>query len=121
MSIKFLDPESDLAHEIWAMSSLTHKTTGLGNISVWVSPKFAGHQPRVKVSNIRGRSAESNQDSFSLSISSPIKLLAGKPRSFSRKELASILRWIKLNEGVLLDYWNLKLDPEDLKDLLKPV
>jgi hypothetical protein len=104
-----------------AMANLSNQSTGLGNIRLWISPQFAGHQPRLKVSNIRGRSPLSYRDGFSLSIRSPIKLLVGEPRGFSTKEMSSIYTWITLNEKVLIDYWDFKLDDEDLPNLLKPL
>jgi hypothetical protein len=108
-----------MSEPVFGMSNLSDKRTGLDNIVIWVSDgEGVRHAPRIKVSNIRGKSPESKTNSFSVSIGSHPEIVAGTPKGFSPRELRQIFSWVTLNTITLLEYWNFQLSTEEMQEAL---
>jgi hypothetical protein len=88
------------------MSNIKSERTGLPNfICIWISSsEGAQHGPRIKVSNVRGKSA-GMQNSFSVTVSNNPEIIAGSPDNFSSKELVAVNEWVVLNQVVLITFW----------------
>lgn len=89
--------DSDVLFE---MANLGHHQTGLPFL-VWISTKSgARHDVRVKVS----RSPKARpSEMVSVAIRPDIRVVGG---SLSGSELNLLKKWIELNHGVILRYWN---------------
>jgi len=90
-----------------------------GEIVVFASNIGPGpSNPRIQVSNIRGRLAY-GKDTFSVSVSDVPAVLdgPGAPWCFSSGELHAIYSWVLLNKQVLLNYW--VSDNYSTRDFLK--
>lgn len=106
----------DYEDDAFLMANLRQKTTGLPMV-IWVSEKQASHGARIKVST--NHSDKINLDeTVSVSIANPPEIVAGY--GLSNKDLQLVSAFIKLNEKLLVDYWNSEIDTGDLiTDLIK--
>lgn len=102
------------------VANVPARDSGLpGEIVVFASKIGPGpSDPRIQVSNIRGRLAY-GVDTFSVSVSDAPAVLdgAGTPWCFSKAELHAISSWVILNKQVLLNYWG--SDDYSTRDFLK--
>ena len=93
------------------LANVPARDSGLpGGIVVFASNEGAGaSNPRIQVSNIRGRLGYAG-DTFSVGVSDAPTVLegAGTPRCFSVGELHAVFSWVVLNKQVLLEYWALE-------------
>ncbi len=102
-----LPPDTPLADELAAeevvdMANLTTAQTGVPG-TIFISTVMGGHGPRVKYFVQPGR----NQPSFSVLIADPPRVVANSlPDRVLRQRAPEVSRWVALNEGALLDFWN---------------
>ena len=90
------------------LANVPARHSGLpGGIVVFASNEGAGaSNPRIQVSNIRGRLGYAG-DTFSVGVSDAPAVLegAGTPRCFSVGKLHAVFSWVVLNKQFLLEYW----------------
>lgn len=84
--------------------------TGVDAI-IWVSPKYAGHKPRVKVTK--------GDDSVSMSIEDEPEILAPKNPKLDVSVINAVKQWIGLNKETLIGYWDMEFDTSVLVSKLK--
>jgi len=75
---------------------------------VWISVKNAKHGPRIKIF----KNNQAKGENFSVTIEENPKTI-GKV-FVNSKELDRIKEFIKVNERLLIDYWNYSIDTTDL-------
>lgn len=97
------------------MANLFPKRTGLSTI-IWFGEVGGQHGPRIKVSNVKGKFAIS--DNFVISVSKNPEVITPRSMRLSSTELEDILDWIKLNYGDLMDMWKMYEEGEDPTDIL---
>ena len=106
---------------LWEMANLDVDDTGIPNIIIYVSEAKHSCGPRIKVAKHRGET-RSHRNSFSVSISFNPEVVAGNYENIVDSEtLKKILAWVKLNERVLLDYWNSNLSTSKMIKNIKKV
>jgi len=87
-----------IEEDLFLMSNLPPKMTGLPFV-VWISPRgFARHDARVKVS----AGPKATHDWATVSVRPEIELIHGSMRS---ADLELLRRWIELNRDVLVRFW----------------
>jgi len=88
--------------DIVEMTNLQEDVTGIAGI-IFISTAMGSHGPRVKYFIKAGR----NQPSFSVSISDEPRILASSlPQRDLSRASASVIEWVRLNKGALLQFWN---------------
>lgn len=110
--------------DMWAMSSLRSKATGIEGVIIWVSTgEFAGadlqHGPRVKV--VLGDKVSKEKmlkESVTIKISESPEVLDGDLPGKVKKQ---VIGFVKKNREVLLQYWNEEIDTQELIELLEKV
>lgn len=103
--------------ELFEMVNLVPRLTGLP-MTIWVSPRGnARHGPRIKVNMTHGRSmSSSNLATVAVDVSP--WLVAGY---LSGADLQAVSDWVKRNEAVLVDYWDFRIDTDELLQRLQPL
>lgn len=105
------------AEDIFAMTNLSPRMTGLP-MSVWVSPRGnARHDVRIKVNMTHGRHMNIDNTAVVALRPSP-RVVAGH---LDGDDLHAVAAWIALNAQALIDYWDEKLDTDQFLDSLKPL
>lgn len=61
-------------------------------------------EPRIWVSDTRGRFVTTN--AFSVTISEHPRIGDGEPEGFTTVELDAVFQWVQANRDVLLEYWS---------------
>ncbi len=104
--------------DFFLMANFREKSTGLPMI-IWVSERGnTKHAPRIKVStNLNDKMIEGQ--TVSVSITEPSEIMAGM--GLKSKNLQLVIEFIELNQSLLLDYWNGKIDTTDLVLDLKKI
>ena len=91
--------------ELYEMANLSYQTTGVETV-IFISAKGgAKHGCRVKVSNIPGKMA--HEDTFTMTI--PGLEIIGNSK-LPTKTMNQLLVWCILNQQVILDHWDYKID-----------
>jgi hypothetical protein len=104
------------ADELYEMANLFPRTTGLP-LTVWVSPRGrARHDARIKVSLTPGR-MDIGQAAV-VGIRPIPRLIEGH---LAPADFDLIAQWIRLNESVLIDFWNETIDSAELGARLKRI
>lgn len=85
------------ADRVCDMANLYEEDTGV-DARIWVSTKYAGHKPRLKV--------KKDDNEVSLSIEDEPKVLAPKKPKLDTSIINAAKQWIVLNKDILLEYWN---------------
>jgi hypothetical protein len=99
------------------MTSFRKKETGVDN-TVFISPKgFTRHAPRIKLAIDPPDSFDPRGETAAIMIDGG-KVVAGE---VPPKLLKQVRRFIDLNRGVLLDYWDYKISTPQLYERLKPI
>jgi hypothetical protein len=107
------DQEQD---DLYAMASLFPRTTGLP-MTVWVSPRGrARHAARIKVSLSPDRMDIGH--TAVVGIRSSPRLIQG---TLVPADLDLVSQWIRVNEDVLMDFWNETIDSTELASRLKKI
>ena len=92
------------------MANLSPAITGLPMV-VWVSEHGgARHDVRIRVSAVHGRNIRFGQWAIVAVRPSP-RLVHGR---LSPSDFAAVSGWIRLNEAVIVDYWNSQLLTDEL-------
>jgi hypothetical protein len=111
-----LDAMAELAEEeITAdMVSYRKNVTGLDN-TVFISVKFPRHGPRIKVAVDPPTHVDPMGNNASVSIDNG-SVVAGH---LAARDLAAVKRFIELNRDVLMDYWEKRIDTDQLRERLQ--
>jgi hypothetical protein len=110
-----LDAATEDIDELFRMSNLYPKRTGLPFI-VWISTgNGVQHDIRVKVS--RGSKVKPSE-MITVALRPMIRVVRGE---LSSEELSLLSEWIRLNWDVLFQYWNEEIDTVDAVERLKKV
>ena len=101
---------SETDEDPYAMANLPPRLTGLPMV-VWVSERGnAPHDVRVKVCRVHGERMQWN-NTASVAVRPTPHLAAGQ---LSPADLALVSEWIRLNEPVILDYWEDRIFTDEL-------
>lgn len=101
------DSETD---ELFSMVNLSPRLTGLP-MTVWVSPRGqAQHDVRVKVNLTHGRRMTIH-DAAVVTVRPSPQVLSGQ---LPAADLQAVAAWIRLNEALLVDYWEFRIDTDEL-------
>ena len=94
----------------YAMANLRPATTGLP-VTIWVSERAgAPHDARVKVCTVHS-SRMLPASTASVAVRPQPRVAEGQ---LSHADFTVVSRWIALNEAVLVDYWDGKIDTSEL-------
>jgi hypothetical protein len=97
-----------------SMAMFRKNVTGVDN-TIFISVKFPGHAPRIKVAIDPATHLDPFADNASVAIADG-KLLAGeKLPSHVRKQVEWFL---ELNHDTLIDYWEKRIDTDELRERL---
>jgi hypothetical protein len=97
--------DEDDERDLYELANLYPADTGLP-VTVWVSPRGrARHDARVKVCRKPGNRMDAD-DTASVAIRPEPRLIAGRLRA---EILGPVEDWIRLNQAVLIDYWDGKI------------
>jgi hypothetical protein len=110
-AVEFLDDETQEATA--DMVSYRKNVTGLDN-TIFISVKFAQHAPRIKVAVDPPASIDPFGRSASVAIHDG-SVVAG---SLSAGVLEDVRGFIALNREALLDYWEKRIDTDELRQRL---
>jgi hypothetical protein len=100
------------------MVSYSKDVTGIDN-TVFISPKgLTRHGPRLKLAIVPPVSVNPRVRTASFSIDDG-EAVAGEP--VAPQLLDRVKQFIGLNREVLLDYWEYRIDTEELRRRLRPV
>ena len=103
------------AEEIFFMTNLSPRMTGLP-MSVWASPRGnARHDVRIKVNTSHGRQMKIDNTAVVAVRPSP-RVVAGR---LSSEDQRLVSQWITLNAQALIDFWDDKLDTDQFLESLK--
>lgn len=109
--------ENREAEAPYDMANLTPRMTGLPMV-VWVSHRGrARHDVRVKVQQTHGRRI-SLGNTASVAVRPAPHLAAGQ---LSAADLRAVSDWIRLNEAVIVGYWDGTIDTGELVQQLRPL
>src|SRR6516225_3689239 len=105
--------------ELFEMVNLVPRLTGLP-MTIWVSPRGnARHGPRIKVSRCEpGGPGISSSNLATVAVDVSPWLVAGY---LSGSDLQAVSDWVKRNEAVLVDYWDFRIDTDELLQRLQPL
>lgn len=96
------------------MANVLPEDSGLPFV-VWVFPKQASHDVRVKVSS--GPTPQTFV--ASVSVRPDVSVVAGK---LSNRDLALVREWIELNKEIIIDHWEGKMpSSKAVVNALKPL
>ena len=99
------------------MTSFGKDATGVDN-TIFISPKgFTRHAPRIKVAIDPPDSFDPRGETASIMIEGS-NVVAGEVPS---KLLRQVRKFLELNRGVLLDYWDYKISTKQLCERLKSI
>jgi hypothetical protein len=102
--------------DLYEMANLFPRTTGLP-MTVWVSPRGrARHDARIKVSLTPGRMDIGH--TAVVGIRPSPRLIEGR---LAPGDLDLVAQWIRLNEEVLIDFWNETIDSVELGGRLRRI
>lgn len=106
-------------YKLEEMSNLIKRKTGLP-VNIWVDDigverNVEHNEPRIKVQN--NTSDKRQDDTFELTISKNPYVISGICK-LSSKNLNKVKNYVIKYYEPLMDYWNQKIDIEDLKDIL---
>ena len=104
--------------DLFLMANLRPDDTGLPMV-VWVSEKgYAQHSVRIKVSTIHGSKISPTTPMATFCVLPTPGVVAGYvPPSDQR----AVERWIELNEGVIIDYWNSAISTKEMLRRIQPL
>jgi hypothetical protein len=107
----------ELEDELFLMTNLYPRTTGLPMV-IWVGPRYgAAHDARIKVSMTHGQRMDPGNLAV-VAVRPRPHLVAGR---LSATDLRAVSDWITLNETAILDHWNELIDGTELTQRLRPL
>ena len=105
----------DTAFEVSFMANLPPRLTGLPMV-VWVQERYpAAEAPAIKVSLSHGRKTTLG-DTATVTVRPNLRVIPG---TLSADDRQAVSDWIRLNEGVILDYWYRRISGVELFDRLR--
>ncbi len=111
-----LAEEEQLEH----MVTYRKNVTGVDN-TLFISPKVhARHAARIKVAIDPPHTVSPTSETASVSINDG-SVVAGNAESMSSRLLSQVRRFIDLNRPTLLDYWEERIDTDELRQRLKSI
>jgi len=107
---------------LYEFANVNSKRTGIKKLMIHVysqGDKELNHAPRIKVSNVYEKFREN--DCFVVNILT-LQIEEGEVKIKSN-ELSDLLRWIKLNRKVLINYWKVgtEISTDEFLDSLKKI
>ena len=102
--------------DLYAMANLQPKTTGLP-MTVYISNRTAGHEPRVAISQQHGDQTNAS-DLFFMTIEDNPRII-GKLAGIRVSDLMKVHQLLMANRGLLLHYWYQEPPLDTLDMLLK--
>jgi hypothetical protein len=109
---------SDPEDELFEMANLSPALTGLPMV-VWISERGgAGHDARLKVSEVHLRRAHPHR-SASVSLRPDVKVVAGP--ALDARDMELVRKWSELNRDAPLAYWTGDLLTDEVIGRLVPV
>jgi hypothetical protein len=106
---------SEITEAPFEMANLPPRLTGLPMV-VWVSERGnAPHDVRVKVCRVHSERMQWN-NTASVAVRPQPHLASGR---LSSADLAVVGDWIRLNEAVLIDYWEERIFTDELLSRLR--
>jgi hypothetical protein len=104
--------------DLFLMANLRPAETGLPMV-VWVSEQgYAQHAVRVKVSTKRGPQMSPTTPMATFAVPPSPSLTAGYIPPIDQR---AVERWIALNEGVIVDYWNSTISTADMLQRIQSI
>lgn len=101
----------------YEMVNLVPRVTGLP-MTIWASPRGpARHDARINVNPTHGRHMVMG-DAVSVAVRPMARVIAG---ALSPSDRQAVFDWIALNEEVLVDYWEFRIDTDEFLQRLKPL
>jgi hypothetical protein len=111
------DDKSSEAEAPYEMVNLVPRLTGLP-MTIWASPRGqARHDVRIKVNQTHGRQMII-RDAISVAVRPVPRVVAG---TLSPADRQAVFQWVALNEGALVDYWEFRIDTDELLQRLRPL
>ena len=107
-----------VVEDTYDMANLYPRNTGLTHM-VWVSPKNAPLDVRIKVCKVPGDKMLADETITIGLRPEPHYVEAGQ--RLPKEVWADVTRWIALNSDALLDYWNGAIDTLELMQRLRPL
>lgn len=112
----------EASFRVEAMANLLPRRTGIRGAVVWVSPgEFGGtdsrHGPRVKVMLVEKTTTEGIENSVSVTISQPPRVLGTLPGKIK----SQVIRFVTLNHDLLLQHWRGEVDHVEVATQLRRV
>ena len=108
---------SELADELFLMTNLYPRSTGLPMV-IWVGPRYgAQHDVRIKVMQTHGPRMDPGNLAV-VGVRPQPHLIAGQ---LSAADLQAVSQWIALNETAIMDHWNELIDGAELIQRLRPL
>lgn len=101
---ELFDEEQILNAPMNEMANLFPEDTGLKRI-IWFGEVSEQHGPRIKVSNVKGKFALT--DNFVVSVDKNPSVLTKSSMKISNDELEDVFDWIKLNYDLLIKMWKM--------------
>jgi len=102
---------------LFEMANLYPRTTGLP-MTVWVGPRGnARHDVRIKVNMAHGNQMNIDKTAV-VALRPTAHLVAGR---LSAEDQRLVFEWLRLNEAVVIGYWDGDLDTAELIQKLKPL
>ncbi len=110
--------EDKIYDELFEMSSIGPKTTGIEKVIIWVGPNASQPEMRIKVCNTPDKISI---DTFSITI--PDLQIAGKinEKFITPELLERIKKWILVNQKAIEDYSNREIFTYDFLLRIKKV
>jgi len=100
------------------MVNYRKNVTGVDNV-IFISQKgYARHAARIKLAIAPPDSIDVTSETASIEIDSG-QVVAGEVSDTQLRK--QVQKFIELNRAVLLDYWNARIDTDQLRERLKPV
>jgi len=115
-----------LADKLAELEQLEHRVTYRKNVTgvdntLFISPKVhARHAARIKVAIDPPNTVSPTSETVSVSIHDG-SVVAGNAVSMSSNLLSQVRKFIDLNRTTLLDYWEERIDTDELRNRLKSI
>jgi uncharacterized protein DUF4160 len=108
---------SDAGDELFLMTNLYPRTTGLPMV-IWLGPRYGASQDvRIKVSQTHGQRMDPGNLAV-VALRPQPHVVAGH---LSPADLRAVSQWIALNEAAIMDHWNELIDGTELGQRPQPL
>jgi antitoxin component of RelBE/YafQ-DinJ toxin-antitoxin module len=98
------------------MPAFRERTTGVSN-TIFISAKVPRHVPRIKVAVDPPTHLNRFGDNASVAVADGITLEGKLPSRVHRQ----VTRFLDLNRDVLIDYWEQRIDDDELRERLRSI